>query len=307
MRLSKAIQQYGAMKQMIGISFEDGMRVLHRFCEQIGDGPVRFIAKPDVLAFLDRSVLSNVTWLLRYRLLKAFFEYWMARGELAECPMPIPRQPGVVRATIPHIYSANELRGLLCYAALKRTPRQSNEFGPQTFRALLLFLYGTGARMNETLALQFADVDLKHSAVTFHHRIAGRKRTIPIGKHLCASLRRYSDSVDRAGGCKHFFVGRAGKAIRSIALTLAFQTIRRKAGMTQQFDTRRQPCLQDFRRTFAVHCMRSWLREGKDLRSMLPVLGAYLGHVSPVSTEAYLSVTPERLSRQLQQLGSASV
>jgi hypothetical protein len=39
-----------------------------------------------------------------------------------------------------------------------------------------------------------------------------------------------------------------------------------------------------------VHCMRKWLREGKDLRTMLPLLGAYLGHVSLASTEAYLAV-----------------
>jgi integrase/recombinase XerD len=59
------------------------------------------------------------------------------------------------------------------------------------------------------------------------------------------------------------------------------------------------------RRTFAVHCMRKWLREGKDLRRMLPLLGAYLGHVSLSSTEAYLAVTPERFGVQLWRLGSA--
>lgn len=40
---------------------------------------------------------------------------------------------------------------------------------------------------------------------------------------------------------------------------------------------------------------------------MLPALGAYLGHVSLVSTENYLSVTPERFSKQLLRLSSASV
>jgi hypothetical protein len=39
---------------------------------------------------------------------------------------------------------------------------------------------------------------------------------------------------------------------------------------------------------------------------MLPILGAYLGHVRLASTEAYLAVTPERFLSQLSRLGSAT-
>jgi integrase/recombinase XerD len=261
------------------------------------------------LVFLDRSILSDVTWLLKYRLLKAFFEYWAARDELSEWSMPAPRQPGTARAFIPYIYSIPELRQLLHYATLKRPARNSRAFGPQTFYAMLLFLYGTGSRINEMLALKYEDVDRKHGTVTFRSYFANRTRTIPIGKHLCESLQRYNDSVDRssAANCKRFFAGMAGNAIRPVALTLSFQTIRRKAGITRRGEVSRQPRVQDLRRTFAVHCMRSWLKQGKDLRTTLPALGAYLGHVSLVSTENYLSVVPERFSKQLLQLGSASV
>jgi len=308
MKLSEAIQQYGAMKQMLGISFGQGMKILQAFRNHTNDLSVRTIAAWQVLSFLDRSILSDVTWLLRYRILKAFFEYWAARGELSEWPMPVPRQPGTARAFIPYIYSAFEVKQLLHYAVLKRPPRQSREFAPQTFQAMLLFLFGTGSRINEMLALKYDEVDLKHGRVTFRPGLENRTRTIPIGKHLCESLQKYSDSVDTpAASRKYFFVGKAGNAIRPLALTFAFQTLRRKAGITRRVDTSYQPRLKDFRRTFAVHCMRLWLKQGKDLRTMLPALGAYLGHVSLVSTEDYLSVTPERFSKQLLQLGSASV
>ena len=301
MRLSKAIQQYDAMKQMMGISFKEGMKILQAFLNHTSDLSVRTIAAWQVLSFLDRSILSDVTWLLRYRILKAFFEYWLARGELSEWPMPVPRQPGTARAFIPYIY-------LLHYAALKRPARNSRAFGPQTFYAMLLFLYGTGSRINEMLALRCEDVDTKRGTVTFRPDFANRRRIIPIGKHHCESLQKYNDSFDRssAANCKHFFPGIAGNAIRPVALTLSFQTIRRKAGITRRGDVSRQPRVQDLRRTFAVHCMRSWLKQGKDLRTTLPALGAYLGHVSLVSTENYLSVTPERFSKRLLQLGSAS-
>jgi len=40
--------------------------------------------------------------------------------------------------------------------------------------------------------------------------------------------------------------------------------------------------------TFAVHALLRWYREGADLGAKLPFLSAYMGHVSPVSTEYYL-------------------
>jgi integrase/recombinase XerD len=304
MKLSKAIQQYGAMKQMMGISFKEGMKILQAFQKHTGDRPIRTISRGQVLNFLDRSILSETTWLRKYRSLEVFFEYWLARGELSEWPMPVRRQPGTARAFIPYIYSILELRQLLHYAALKRPARNSREFGPQTFYAMLLFLYGTGSRINEMLALKYEDVDPKHGTVTFRPDFANRTRTIPIGRHLSESLKKYNESVDRssAANCKHFFAGMAGNAIRPVALTLSFQTIRRKAGITRRGEVSRQPRVQDLRRTFAVHCMRSWLKQGKDLRTMLPALGAYLGHVSLTSTEAYLSVTPERFMKHLSHL-----
>jgi hypothetical protein len=44
---------------------------------------------------------------------------------------------------------------------------------------------------------------------------------------------------------------------------------------------------------------------GKRFARDAPLLGAYLGHVSLSSTEAYLAVTPERFRVQLTRLGSA--
>jgi integrase len=63
--------------------------------------------------------------------------------------------------------------------------------------------------------------------------------------------------------------------------------------------------LKDFRHTFAVHCLNRWLKEGKDLRHMLPALAAYMGHVKWNWTEQYLSSTPERFWKQLSHLGLA--
>ena len=43
----------------------------------------------------------------------------------------------------------------------------------------------------------------------------------------------------------------------------------------------------------AVHCLRRWVLEKKDLQAYLPVLQAYLGHVSLSDTAYYLHLTAD--------------
>jgi integrase/recombinase XerD len=304
MKLAEAIGTYVAMKQMTGISFKWGTKVLWTFCRLVGDVSLDTIDEGHVSTFLDRSALSDMASFLRHRLLRAFFEYWVARSELATLPLPPLRYPSKVRTAVPYIYSVSELRQLLKAASMKRraTPR---DFSSLTFRTVLLFLYATGARMNETTSLTQQDIDLRKGTVTFDRRPPAGKRTIPIGSHLCRSLREYDGSFAYHGERAAFFTRRDGKPVRAMDLTVNFQKLRRTAGIARTGGNRSQPKIRDLRRTFAVHCMRAWLKEGKDLRAMLPVLGAYLGHASLSSTEAYLAVTPERFLRQLSILGKS--
>jgi integrase/recombinase XerD len=305
MKLTRAIRRYVAMKRLMGKPFDQGTRVLQAFCVYVNDVSLRSVAKWQVLGFLERSVLSDVTWLFRYRILRAFFKYWMERDELDGLPMPPSRCPGTPRAFVPYVYSASELRRLINKTGLKRRPN-AREFSSLVFSTILSFLYGTGARINETLSLRSNDVDLKHGTVTFHGSAANRARTIPIGSHLRRSLQDYRDSRDAsADNSANFFTKENGRPIPRANLCASFRSLRRKAGVSRLGDISRQPTVQDLRRTFAVHCMREWLKNGKDLRNMLPILGAYLGHVNLTSTEAYLAVTPERFLAPLSRLSGS--
>src|ERR1035441_6647811 len=49
-----------------------------------------------------------------------------------------------------------------------------------------------------------------------------------------------------------------------------------------------QPSMQDFRPTFAVHRITSWIRNGADLNRLLPALAVYMGQVGLSSTQKYL-------------------
>ena len=47
------------------------------------------------------------------------------------------------------------------------------------------------------------------------------------------------------------------------------------------------------RHTFAVNCLKRWIREKKDLNAMLPVLSIYLGHKGISGTQNYLRLTAD--------------
>jgi integrase/recombinase XerD len=142
------------------------------------------------------------------------------------------------RAFVPHIYSLSELKKLLPAIGLRRPP-QSDEFSGLTFRMILLFLYGTGARINETLSLKIQDVDVKQKTVTFHQSDRRRTRTIPIGVSLYQALLGYSRSLDTGESARaHFFVREDGNEIRPISLSLSFKTLRRQRGFHDRLKSR---------------------------------------------------------------------
>ena len=60
--------------------------------------------------------------------------------------------------------------------------------------------------------------------------------------------------------------------------------------------------MQDFRATFAVHRLVSWIRQGADLNRMIPALSTYMGYPELAAAEKYLAFAPERFREQLNQL-----
>jgi len=56
------------------------------------------------------------------------------------------------------------------------------------------------------------------------------------------------------------------------------------------------PCLHSLRHSFAVGCLLRWYREGADPQQRLFRLSTFMGHVDPVSTAVYLTITPQLLA-----------
>jgi integrase len=212
-----------------------------------------------------------------------------------------PRRRPVRQTFIPYVYTRAELRALL--AAAPEIEKSSSSINSQTFRAFLLLLYGTGSSLGEMLALRYDDVDLKKGFLTIRSRNPRRARKLPIGKDLLESLARYIRWRNRRGlESDYLFRTKTGHALVVSTVTHSFRRLRAAAGVVRRDSTSQQPRMHDFRITFAVHRITSWIRNSANLNRMLPPLAVYMGQVGLGATEKYLLMTPEHFRKQLDML-----
>jgi site-specific recombinase XerD len=166
-------------------------------------------------------------------------------------------------------------------------------------RAILLLFYGAGLRRGEALRLTVADVDLPNSLLTVRYTKFFKSRLVPIGRDLAKVLSDYAAwrrvTFPAVGAGSNFFLGQDGAALPPITLGRAFQRLREHAEVRRCDTTRFQPRMHDLRHTFAVHRLTEWYRQGADAQRLVYHLSVYLGHVSLVSTQVYLTMTPELL------------
>jgi len=109
------------------------------------------------------------------------------------------------------------------------------------------------------------------------------------------AIRRYQrlrDATFPAPKTTAVFVARRGTRIARSTAGNTFRELRTVVGMG---GSQSEPAarLHDFRHSFATNTLIGHIRTGGDVDEMMPVLSAWLGHVSPDSTYWYLSNTPE--------------
>ncbi|MBW8870066.1 MAG: tyrosine-type recombinase/integrase [Acidobacteriales bacterium] len=269
--------------------------------KQLGNVSLECVTVRQIMKFLDSPKSSPGTWILKYRLLRRFFDYWLVRGKIDILPMPVKRITKE-RPFSPYIYSQSEVRTLL--KGVGESQKASRcRIDPITLRTVLIFIYGTGALIGEALRLLIEDIDLKKSSVTIRGNDFGRNRTIPIGPDLTNLLEKsFASRMRRSTTEQHFFLNIRGEALNRATVGDTFNRLRRVAGICRHDDACYQPRIYDLRHTFAVHRIAGWIKHGADLNRMLPALAAYMGLVSLRASEKYLYLTPERFHGQLNKL-----
>jgi integrase/recombinase XerD len=301
MKFSEGIATFVERKRASGLLYQVSEVTLSGFCKQIGDPPLEYITTHQVLTFLNGARTSTPTWRKKFSLLKLFFEYWSDRGAMPVLLMPQIR-PRIHQLFIPYIFTRSELRDVLKAVPEVRKITHAT-IDEDTFRTVLLVLYGTGAMTGEVLGLKRQDVDCNRGMISFPGNRMIQARRIPINPDLRELLRHFLQSKwSKELPSAHIFVTNCGEPLGARRADDKFNRIRERVGISRDGGARFQPSMRDLRSTFAVHRIASWIRNRADLNRMLPALSAYMGLGGITSTERYLSLTPERFRKELNKL-----
>jgi integrase/recombinase XerD len=194
----------------------------------------------------------------------------------------------------PLIFTDEQIDALLV-AAGKLTPTVR----AASWQTLLGLLAVTGLRISEARHLDDADITADESGQGGWVRVAdtkfGKSRLVPLHQSTMTAIGRYQrlrDATFPAPKTTAVFVARRGTRIARSTAGQTFQEIRAMAGLAGG-PTAPAARLHDLRHSFATNTLIGHIRAGGDVDAMMPVLSAWLGHVSPDSTYWYLSNTPE--------------
>jgi integrase/recombinase XerC/integrase/recombinase XerD len=142
--------------------------------------------------------------------------------------------------------------------------------------AAMLFLFDTGIRGGEFSALNLEDLDRTFHSVVIRKGKGGKPRTAFLSKKTRRAVRAYLRS--REDDCKAMWVTIHGKRWQYGGLREMLKRRARLAGIEP-------PRLHDFRRAFALQC----LRNGVDVYSLQKLMG----HADLQVLQRYLAQTYE--------------
>lgn len=155
-------------------------------------------------------------------------------------------------------------------------------------KALLEFLYATGARVSEACSANLDDVDLDEKIARLMGK-GSKQRLVPVGSYACEAIARYLRGgrpqleLKAKGPAERraLFLNKRGKRLSRQSVW----EIIREAGERAHIGKPLHP--HTLRHSFATHLIQG----GADVRTVQELLG----HASVTTTQIYTHVSPENL------------
>ena len=219
--------------------------------------------------------------------IKNFHRYMQDEKVLAD-DVSARISPPALPARLPKALSVSEVQSLLDAVVGDDPPALRD-------RALLEFLYATGARISEALALTIDEVlddDLRCAPAVRVTGKGNKQRIVPVGSFARAAMDAYltrsrpSLVSGRAKTTALVFVGNRGGALSRQNAWLILRHAAERAHLTQSLSP------HTLRHSFATHILAG----GADIR----VVQELLGHSSVSTTQIYTKVTIDTLREVYQ-------
>ena len=228
------------------------------------------------LTRLQKSGAAPATVMRRLSALRMFYRYLEAEGRIQRNPTANLDSARLSRR-LPVTLSLEEVERLLAQ------PDPNSKRGLRD-RAMIEFLYATGLRVSELVALNRGDVNAKLGVVRCLGK-GGRERIVPVGRQAIEWLHRYLSS--RADAEPALFLGRGRRRFSRVGFWKIIKRYAAQAGIRASISP------HTLRHCFATHL----LERGADLRSIQEMLG----HVNIGTTQIYTHVSTDHLREVFQQ------
>lgn len=224
------------------------------------------------LAYLTRRNLSKRSICRKISTLKSFFKFLVKEGILDNNPADVLVYPRADK-NLPKFLTEEEIRKIL------QAVEEDNVWGWRD-KALLEFLYSTGARVAEVSSLKVENVDFISGIVKVEGK--GRKeRLLPLGEPAVLAIKKYLDL--RPYRCNYLFINRKGTKLSERGIRLIVEKYIKKIALSLKVSP------HTFRHSFATHM----LNRGADLRSVQELLG----HSSISTTQIYTHLSIDNLKK----------
>jgi len=299
--LHRHLEDYLRLRRSLGFKLEFPGLVLPSLVTYLEAAGAAAITAELAVAWagLPRGVLP-ITWAHRLGAARGFARYLKAIDPATEIP-PAGIWPSVSPRPRPWIWAETDIRRLLSAARTLRPPLRA-----ATYETLFGLLATAGMRLGEAIKLERADADLADGVLTIRDGKFGISRLVPLHPGVTAALREYTACRDRLlprPATTKFFISTAGTPLRTSGVDHTFAQLTTALGLRTRA---RRPRIHDLRHSFAVRQLLQWHREGADVRARMPVLSAYLGHVSPAGTYWYLTAVPELMELAAARLAKGA-
>jgi len=261
--------------------------VLEAFQGSLQGTAIQEATPREIRAFLGQLLdAGNDRITLRHRgsVLRSFYRWAWQEGIVSDNPANRLRLQAHTHK-VPCVPSVQDAERLI------EAPPLDNWTGARD-RAIFETLYSGGLRVAELVALDMDDVDFDRFVVHIRSGKGDKSRYTPIGPRAAKAIREYRAMLPTKRipkGLKAVFLSASdrslcpSKRITTRSIRRAFVEYAKRAGLTPEATPH----------TLRHCCGTHMLNRGANVR----VVQTQLGHVSIASTERYLHLTPQDLSK----------
>ncbi|MCF7875273.1 MAG: tyrosine recombinase XerC [Candidatus Omnitrophica bacterium] len=228
------------------------------------------------LSLLNKKKLNKRTISRKISTLKSFFKFLLREGVLTNNPALSLIYPRLDKP-LPKFLTEAQVKKVL------ELPDKNKLLGLRD-KAILEFLYSTGARVSEMVSLKRDELDLIGGVV----KVSGKgkkERLLPLGEPAIESIRQYL--LNRKDNQRALFLNKNNKPLKDRGVRFIISKYIKNAALSLDVSP------HVFRHSFATHL----INHGADLRSVQELLG----HSSISTTQIYTHISLDSLKKIYQK------